>query len=313
MYKKRNKILLAMDGSDQAMDAARYIGAVFSKNNTDIVLFNVDPKIPESLMDMGGKPEFNYMLRSTRSWSVEYRKKVEGFMDTAHTILVNAGFPAQAIKITIQPKKSGITRDIVRESYEDYNAVVVGRTGVSRLKDILIGSVATKLLGKIHDVPLIVVGGTPSTEKILIAFDGSEGSMKSVTRAGALLDASQTSVLLCHVIRSMNVPQINTEHAINSDFIEQWVDESKNRITSSFNHAKEILVQSGFDPSFVSTRILTDRMSRASSVVSEAKKGGYDTIVVGRRGLSVVEEFFLGRVSKKVFQLANDRAVMIVS
>jgi hypothetical protein len=36
-------------------------------------------------------------------------------------------------------------------------------------------------------------------------------------------------------------------------------------------------------------------------------------IVVGRRGLSRVEEFFMGRVSDKVLQLAKEMAVWVVT
>ena len=43
-----------------------------------------------------------------------------------------------------------------------------------------------------------------------------------------------------------------------------------------------------------------------------ALPGGYGTIVVGRRGLSTVEEFDMGRVSNKLVQAAKDRAVWVV-
>jgi len=38
-------------------------------------------------------------------------------------------------------------------------------------------------------------------------------------------------------------------------------------------------------------------------------KGGYGTIVVSRRGLSKVPQFFMGCVSMKVIRLTNDQAV----
>jgi nucleotide-binding universal stress UspA family protein len=47
--------------------------------------------------------------------------------------------------------------------------------------------------------------------------------------------------------------------------------------------------------------------------VEEARNSSCGTIVMGRRGLSRVEEFFMGRVSKKVLQLAKWNAVWVVS
>ena len=47
-------------------------------------------------------------------------------------------------------------------------------------------------------------------------------------------------------------------------------------------------------------------------ILQEAKEGGYGTIVMGRRGLSKVHEFLLGRVTTKVLQRAEKFAVWIV-
>jgi nucleotide-binding universal stress UspA family protein len=44
-----------------------------------------------------------------------------------------------------------------------------------------------------------------------------------------------------------------------------------------------------------------------------ADQGGFDTIVMGRRGLSRVEQFFAGRVSTKVLQLGRTYNVWIVN
>ena len=53
--------------------------------------------------------------------------------------------------------------------------------------------------------------------------------------------------------------------------------------------------------------------TKSDAIVKEANEGGYGTIVVGRRGLSRVREFFIGRVSMKVIQLARKHAVWVVS
>ena len=77
--------------------------------------------------------------------------------------------------------------------------------------------------------------------------------------------------------------------------------------------AVDRLEKAGLDRDRISTKIRSREPSRASAIVDEARKGGYGTIVVGRRGLSRWEEFFMGRVSKKILQLANWNAVWVVS
>jgi len=73
------------------------------------------------------------------------------------------------------------------------------------------------------------------------------------------------------------------------------------------------LRDAGVSEKRISTKIIEEQTSRASCIVEEASTNDCDTIVVGRRGLTAVEDFFAGRVSKKIFQLAEDKAVWIVS
>ena len=42
-------------------------------------------------------------------------------------------------------------------------------------------------------------------------------------------------------------------------------------------------------------------------------RSGYDLIVLGKRGLSGVKEFFMGSVSQKVLSLVNDVSVLLVN
>jgi hypothetical protein len=48
-------------------------------------------------------------------------------------------------------------------------------------------------------------------------------------------------------------------------------------------------------------------------VLNEADRGGFGTIVMGRRGLSKVTEYAMGRVCIKVLLMARREAVWIVS
>jgi len=54
-------------------------------------------------------------------------------------------------------------------------------------------------------------------------------------------------------------------------------------------------------------------ISRAAAIVQEAKQNGYGTIVVGRRGITEVAEFSMGRVTNKLTQLAKTQALCIIA
>jgi nucleotide-binding universal stress UspA family protein len=68
-----------------------------------------------------------------------------------------------------------------------------------------------------------------------------------------------------------------------------------------------------FNRNQINIRTVTGAHSRAAVIITEALKGGYGTIVVGRRGLTNVEEFIMGRVSNKVIHMAREMAVWVVS
>ena len=62
---------------------------------------------------------------------------------------------------------------------------------------------------------------------------------------------------------------------------------------------------------FINKRVLENFTSRAAGVIEAAKTGGFGTIVVGRRGLSVAEEYTMGRVTRKVLHMADKMTVWV--
>jgi len=89
--------------------------------------------------------------------------------------------------------------------------------------------------------------------------------------------------------------------------------EAEKSIVIVYEEAMKRLQKAGVSPDLIATKTVTGVASRAKAIVDEARKGDFGTIVVGRRGLSRVEEFFMGRVSNKVLQLAKEMAVWVVN
>jgi len=87
------------------------------------------------------------------------------------SILIASGFPEEAISVKIQTLRSGVARDILNESHQNYDILVVGRTGISKIEDITLGSVASKLVDVVAHLPIIVVGENTRSKKIIIAID----------------------------------------------------------------------------------------------------------------------------------------------
>lgn len=313
MKDTRNKILLAVDGSDQALEAVRYVSQVLPHQRTKVVLFHVKTEAPESFLDLEKTKEFGAKAAAVRAWMAGRESVMKKFLDKAQKMLVNAGFPSAAVTVKAQSKKKGIARDILRESLKDFGAVVVGRTGTSGVKDFVIGSVANKLIGKLHHLPVVVVEGSPSPKKILVAFDGSEGAVMAVDCAGSVLVDPDCEVSLRHIIRPLDIEKIGPDQLFPPKDEAEWLETMKREIDPAMEEAKGRLINAGFTSSRVTTKIISGKRSRAKALVEEAKEGGYGTIVMGRRGLSAVQDFFMGRVTNKVLHMADNMAVWIVS
>ncbi len=306
------KVLVSIDGSDQSLAAVRYIGGVLKPEKTKIVLFHVDPAVPESFWDLEKSPEFRSRLAPVRAWAAQQKKSIEDSMTKAAKTLSNWGFPSDAVSVKIQTRKNGIARDILHEvDTGKYKMVVVGRTGISKFKDLVLGSVANKLIGNLIDIPLVVVGGKPNPNKFIIAFDSSKASMRSVSSVGAMLNNVESEIMICHVIRSIGIEKLTLSEVPFPEF--DWTETCVKKMEPAIEEAKRKLVSAGLDSANIYGKILTDKPSRAGGIIAEAKAGGFGTIVVGRRGLSAVEEFFIGRVSRKVLHMAKKMAVWVVN
>ncbi len=304
MGKHRGRILLAVDGSDQAFETVRYVSQLFPPKRMETVLFHVATKVPEGFWDVEKNPAFKHKLSSVAAWATREQTVVQEFMERARQLFLDRGVPEDKVSVKMEARKKGIARDIITESQRGYDAVVVGRLGKSHLKDLVWGSVANKLIGRLTHLPVCVVGGSPQDGKILVALDTSEETTKVLDFAGNMMDITDCEVTLLHVIRGL---EFWTEDA------SEELQNAEKAATTLLEEAIGRLERAGLNRDRISTKISSGAASRAEAIVEEARKGGYGTIVVGRRGLSRVKEFFMGRVSKKVLQLAKWTAVWVVS
>jgi 2,4-dienoyl-CoA reductase (NADPH2) len=136
IHNPRKKILIAMDGSENATMAAAYAADMLA-NRTDVTITLFHIKTDESIKDESG---------------------IKEMMDIARSILIKAGIPEKAINIEIRQKKAGMGNDILNEIVEaGYGTVVVGRRGVSRANQLLFGSVSNKIVQNTKDCTVWVV------------------------------------------------------------------------------------------------------------------------------------------------------------
>jgi nucleotide-binding universal stress UspA family protein len=305
-----HKLLVPIDGSDRSVRTAKYLAEMPAFFNMEINLYNVFISIPESYYDLGKEPASVKITSGLYAWEKQQRSQIEKQMQKCRKVLLSSDYNPAKIRTTIQKRRVGVARDIITESKNGYSAVVSRRRGMSNLQGLIMGSVALKLLNGIDSVPLIFAGRKPNNRRLLIAVDGSDNAMRAVDFVGKMLGGFDYTIGLVTVLRA-------EEHQIIDNSIDevfqQYLAEMEPQIGQSLNQARQRLVSAGFAESEVGIEIIKGAKSRAGAIVDAAERGNFDTIVVGRRGLSRVQQFFTGRVSTKVLQVGRKHHVWIIN
>jgi nucleotide-binding universal stress UspA family protein len=157
-------------------------------------------------------------------------------------------------------------------------------------------------------------GGKAMAKKILVALDESENAMKAldyVVRSFTpdhevtLFNIALDTAAICH----MNSPELTPYFTAQQISFCTLEDKKKELVGKAMDQARDRLIRAGFQENKITTRIETRKKGVARDILAEAQSG-YNTIVMGRRGLSGITEFFIGSVSQKV--LNNVRGITVV-
>jgi len=152
------KILLAIDDSENAIRAVEFVANIFSTDSR-ITLFNV-AQDTATMCEMNSPELTPYFTSQQSSFCLLEEKKKElvtNALQKSKTMLVDAGFEEKNITIKADIKKNGVARDIIKEAQSDYNLIVMGKRGVSGIKDFLLGSISQKVFNLAKDISVLFV------------------------------------------------------------------------------------------------------------------------------------------------------------
>ena len=153
-------------------------------------------------------------------------------------------------------------------------------------------------------------------ERILVAFDDSENALRAVEYVANMvkkdLQITLFSVLpdtaaLC----DMNSPSLTPYFKEKQAIFCSLEDQKRDLIEEAQGKAKRILLKAGFKEKDITLKVQTKKQGVVRDIINEAQSE-YDTIVVGRRGLTGTRDFIFGGVSQKLLHLAQDISVTVV-
>lgn len=309
-----HRILLPLDGSEPSYRAVRYVCRMIRSTNVRITLLHIFQGLPDPVWDLETNPYARRARWQADAWRNTKRQSVEEILSRALEDLTAAGFPADAISIEIREMNQGVARDIAAEAGRGYHAVIMSRRGAGVLRGLILGSVANKLMARLSNMPLCMVGSKPANLKTLLAMDGSPGSLKAASLFSQLHRPQRHHVTLFHAVRESSLPQPSrAEKSMLNESLDAWIEDHMRSIRPQLASIREKLESQDFAKDLIHIETAVSVKSRAGAIIELAKDGGYGTIVVGRRGISQVTEHTLGRVSDRVMQLGKGYTVWIVS
>lgn len=305
------KILIAVDDSIHSRRAIEYcIDMCSIIKGMHYVLINILPKISDFLLhEAKTDPKASAVLKEI---AVKNRKDSIRILDESMEIMLKLGVDKKLIeKVSLHASK-GTAKAILDYAKQSHcHAIVVGNRGKSKFTEAFTGSIANNIIEHTKVTPVWAVGGDIKTQKVMLAVDGSESSLKAVKHAAFMLAGNiKIDITLIHV-----APKLRDYCAIDfdkkSDMMEEIIkNEDKKCVESFYVHAKKRFMDAGLDEKQLHVLEVKSKISIGKTIVNNAKKHGCGTLVIGKTGAD--DSFFMGNVSWYVITNAKDCTVWLV-
>ena len=93
----------------------------------------------------------------------------------------------------------------------------------------------------------------------------------------------------------------------------KFTEEQPARLTAVLQAAKDKLIENGFNPNEIETKLVTESYPTvADAVIDQFNRGKYDMVVIGRKRMSKAEEFVMGDISVKLVRALEGAAILVV-
>lgn len=308
------KILLPVDGSKHSKKAVQFagcLGAAMGKSLSGITLVRVltGGYLGRHMANIDFRTkvlvEESDIFKRIRQEHIN--QNINPFLDESEKILRDSGIEATIERLILD---GDTANEIIRTADEgNFSAIIMARRGLSELKGIFLGSVTSKVIHAATRQTVYIVGKKTSKPKtcpilkILIPVDGSSYSMKGVEYVACLTYPFKESLERITLLRVVNV-------AVYMERLKGGIDPEveANQILSD---TKKVFVDAGFSEGLIETAIAIGKP--AEEILKKANEGGYNLIVMGRKGRTAFKDIVIGGVSSTVLQRCQNQTVAIVS
>jgi len=158
-------------------------------------------------------------------------------------------------------------------------------------------------------------------KKVLVAIDGSEGALKAVDYVGRqFAGTTDLKIVLFHVSPGIPPELWDDGHILSEEektarerVLDKWLNNQKLQLESIFQPAVETLTKRGIEAKQIETKSASESIRNTPEcILTEAKTGGYLTLVMGRCGLHRTAHALLGSTVSKILNGGAEIATCVV-
>ena len=304
------KILVTLDGSKRSKRSVNYLCNFKPFKDKKVTLFNITTPVPEAYYDLTRDSFSNVSESQIKAWEMGQKTIISKFLKEARQKMIVAGYKPDNIGIKLISRAKGVARGILNEIRDHgYHSLVIRRKGSDNsILGVAMGGVAAKLVEKADFIPLIIAGTREIRHHQCVAVDGSPGAKRAVRYVANMMANTNCRILLCAIMRTTvtdSVPQGQNPFAE----LALW---AQHKLNDALAEAKEILTQAGIPEDQIETRLVQGVQSRASALLDIARATECDTIVMGRKGMSDVKNFDMGRIPRKIIYASRKFTIWLI-
>lgn len=304
------KILVTLDGSKRAQRTVDYLCRFKPFKTRQVTLFNITTPVPEAYYDLTRDSFSKIAVSQVKAWEMGQKTIMTEFLKEARRKMIAAGYVPENIEIKLAGREKGVARGILNELKNNaYHSLVIRRRGsTNSIIGVTMGGVAAKLVEKANMIPLIIAGTREIQHYLCVAVDGSAGSRNAIRYTADMMKKTDCRILLCAIMRTTVADSV-------PEGKDPFVDMSlraKRKLNDALVEAKEILTQAEIPEDRIETRLIQGAESRAGTLLDTARAAKCDTIVLGRKGVSDVENFDIGRIPRKIIYASRKFTIWLI-
>ncbi|MBL7162621.1 MAG: universal stress protein [Anaerolineales bacterium] len=285
-------ILLAVDGSGHAFAATKLLGDLPLSSESLITAISV--LIPRHA-------QFSTSLESL----LEQAQKQLAISQARIQTEVIAGYPAEIINQFAAEHQSDLT--------------VVGAKGLRSTLGILLGGVAQQVVEYSCCPVMVVRAPYDGLRRIMLVVDGSEHGLAAAEYLAHFCLPEQYQLHLMHVLPPIyQVDFITQAWPTGMDITppiptENFEARLKEQAEADQTRGEELLksTQHQLEKYGIEATIAMERGDAATQIINYAKEQDIDLIVAGSRGLSQIQSWLLGSVSRKLVHYAGCSVLIV--